>query len=44
MTRINTNLAKFFLLGLAVLMLASGLTACGKRGEPYSPSEITSES
>ncbi|MGC6484860.1 MAG: hypothetical protein ACON4P_04230 [Candidatus Puniceispirillales bacterium] len=44
MTGIDRQVAKFFLLGLAVLMLAGGLTACGKRGDPYRPSEITTES
>ena len=41
MTGIDRQVVKFFLLGLAVLMLAGGLTACGKRGDstahPKSP-------
>ena len=35
------------MLKLAMLMLAltvTGLTACGKRGEPYRPSEIPAKS
>ena len=29
---------------LLSIMLAFGLTACGKRGDPYRPSEIPSKS
>ena len=27
-----------------VILIATGLTACGKRGEPYRPSEIPAKS
>ena len=29
---------------LISIMLAFGLTACGKRGDPYRPSEISAQS
>ena len=29
---------------LMLMLTASGLTACGKRGEPYRPSEIPAKS
>ena len=29
---------------LLSIMLASGLTACGKRGDPYRPSDMQSKS
>jgi hypothetical protein len=39
-------LSLFKLTGIVLLglMLVCGLSACGKRGEPYRPSEITSTS
>ena len=34
-----------FILGsLISILLASGLTACGKRGDPYRPSDIPAKS
>ena len=34
-----------FILGSLIgILLAFGLTACGKRGDPYRPSDISAES
>jgi predicted small lipoprotein YifL len=41
---IDRHAATFFLLVLVVFILTGSLSACGKRGEPYRPSEITTES
>ena len=35
---------RFFLTGLVGLLLVVGMTACGKRGDPFRPSEIPAKS
>jgi predicted small lipoprotein YifL len=40
------NIASIFLMRLMLVVLlslsmAAGLTACGKRGDPYRPSDVT---
>ncbi len=32
---------RLILISFALIILAGGMTACGKRGEPYRPSEIS---
>ena len=44
MFRVDTVITRFFLIGLACLLLAGSLSACGKRGDPYRPSEVSSSS
>ena len=40
----SSSLAKFLLITVLGLSLASSISACGKRGDPYRPSEVpTSE-
>ena len=34
---------KIFMWGLCVLIIVGTLTACGKRGDPFRPSEIAKE-
>jgi len=34
---------KIVMAGLCALLLLAGLTACGKRGDPFRPSEIPAE-
>jgi len=45
MPQVN-KMAFFKMTGMVLLglMLVSGLTACGKRGDPYRPSEVTTTS
>jgi hypothetical protein len=42
----SNGISLFKLTGILLLglLLASGLSACGKRGDPYRPSEITTSS
>ena len=45
MPQVNSPaLFKMTALVLLGLLLVSGLTACGKRGDPYRPSEVTTTS
>ncbi len=38
----STSLFKFAVIAVLGLMLTASLGACGKRGEPYRPHEISS--
>lgn len=40
----KTRMVKLAMMLLLGLMLASSLSACGKRGDPYRPSEVPTES
>jgi len=44
MIRIDIPMTRLFLIGLTCLMLAVSISACGKRGEPYRPSEVSTTS
>ena len=35
--------AQLLVLGLLVIILGAGLSACGKRGEPLRPSEVEAQ-
>lgn len=38
----SSSLAKLLLIAALGLVMASSISACGKRGDPYRPSEISS--
>lgn len=38
------SLSKLTVMMLLGLLLVSGMTACGKRGDPYKPSDVTTTS
>ncbi|XDZ65750.1 hypothetical protein AB8880_12645 [Alphaproteobacteria bacterium LSUCC0684] len=40
----STRFARLFLTALVCLLLAAGTSSCGKRGDPYRPSEVSSSS
>lgn len=39
----DMSLKKITGIVMVLFVLVSGLTACGKRGDPYRPSEVTTE-
>lgn len=40
----SQSLVKFIMMATIGMVLVSGITACGKRGDPYRPSEVPTKS
>jgi len=40
----STRFSRLFLAALVCLLLAAGTSSCGKRGDPYRPSDVPSSS